>query len=67
MRGDQGMRERAKTPGPGNYEYKQFIGKEAPKITMSAKYGADKSESRYVPGPGNYNQTSTNVYRPKVN
>lgn len=64
-RGDS-MRQR--TPGPGQYDYKHFIGKEGPKITMSAKFnnGPADGDTRYVPGPGQYNDINTNKYRPKT-
>lgn len=62
QRGDS---RRPMTPGPGNYEYKQYIGKEAPKITMSSKLPKEQSESRFVPGVGSYNPTNINNYRPK--
>ena len=59
--------KRYKTPGPGQYEYKKYIGSEGPKITMSAKFGSTYylGDRKYVPGPGQYNTTNTNNYRPK--
>ena len=57
-----------KTPGPGQYEYKHYIGNEAPKITMSAKFDSRlaQGDTRYVPGPGQYNEINTNKYRNKT-
>ena len=56
-----------RTPGPGQYEYKNYIGKEAPKITMSAKFNSrlQEGDTRYVPGPGQYDETNTNKYKNK--
>ena len=56
-----------KTPGPGQYEYKNYIGKEGPKITMSAKFNSrfQEGDRRYVPGPGQYDETNTNKYKNK--
>ena len=62
VRGDN---RRPMTPGPGQYQYKEFLGKEAPKITMSMKLPKEGDDSRYVPGPGQYNSTNSNYYRPK--
>ena len=57
-----------KTPGPGQYEYKKYIGKEGPRITMSAKYNSrlEYGDKRYVPGPGQYDETNTNKYKNKT-
>ena len=56
-----------KTPGPGQYEYKKYIGNDGPKITMSAKFNSRLAEGdqRYVPGPGQYDETNTNKYKNK--
>ena len=56
-----------KTPGPGQYEYKNYVGKEGPKITMSAKFNSrlQEGDRRYVPGPGQYDETNTNKYKNK--
>ena len=56
LRGDN---RRPNTPGPGQYSYKQFIGKEGPRITMSAKLGNTASDSKYYPGPGMYNNSQS--------
>ena len=58
LRGDN---KRPMTPGPGTYAHKQYVGKEGPKITMSAKYGFDpvQGDARYVPGPGMYNNADS--------
>lgn len=61
----RGTNRRPMTPGPGQYQSKNYIGNEGPKITMSMRLGNEKSESRYVPGPGQYNSTNSNFYRPK--
>ena len=57
-----------RNPGPGQYDYKHYIGKEGPRITMSAKYGNPLAvgDSKYVPGPGQYGETNLNKYRPKT-
>ena len=64
-RGDsQGNRN----PGPGQYEHRRYVGKEGPKITMSAKLGGNlaQGDKRFVPGPGQYDETNTNKYRNKT-
>ena len=57
-----------KTPGPGQYDFKKYIGKEGPKITMSSNYktGLTKGDNSFVPGPGQYNCINANKYRPKT-
>jgi hypothetical protein len=50
------------TPGPGQYQVKTYMGKDAPKITMSAR-PQTSGEREYLPGPGQYNFSSSN--RPK--
>ena len=57
----RGNDRRPMTPGPGQYSYKQFVGKEGPKITMSAKLGFDPRnyDNRFVPGPGMYNNSQS--------
>ena len=60
----RGKDQRPMTPGPGQYSYKQYIGKEGPKITMSAKLGFDprNGDQRYVPGPGMYNNSQSYIF-----
>jgi hypothetical protein len=61
MRGDRG---RPMTPGPGQYEYKTYVGKEAPRITMSiSRPQTSGGQSAFVPGPGQYNSSLTNKQR----
>ena len=55
-----------KTPGPGQYEYAKFIGKEGPKITISEKYKNAGKVGNFVPGPGQYDEINPNKYRPKT-
>ena len=57
----RGNDRRPMTPGPGTYAHKQYVGKEGPHITMSAKYGFDpvQGDARYVPGPGMYNNSQS--------
>ena len=63
----RGVYPSQKTPGPGQYEFARFIGKEGPKITISEKYkNFDKLGNNYVPGPGQYNEINPNKYRPKT-
>lgn len=61
---------RAGTPGPGAYEYKSFICKEAPKISMSKKTGGGEfgsaNRSTVFPGPGQYNTTNSDAVRTKA-
>lgn len=62
MRGDD---RRPMTPGPGQYQARAYIGKDGPKISMSSKHNELANDAKFVPGPGQYNQTSSNYYRPK--
>lgn len=62
LRGDNRKNE---TPGPGQYQCRQYVGKEGPMISMSQKFGEVQNESKYVPGPGQYNNSNVNYYRPK--
>ena len=55
-----------KTPGPGQYEYAKFVGKEGPKITISEKYRNIGKNGNFVPGPGQYDEINPNKYRPKT-
>ena len=62
----QGESRAYKTPGSGQYEYKKFIGKESTKNNMSAKYDSRLGgDTKYVPRPGQYDETNTNKYRNK--
>ena len=49
------------TPGPGSYNYKEFIGKEAPKKTIGIKYSLSAKDI-LTPGPGHYDQSNPNNY-----
>jgi|LauGreDrversion4_2_1035121.scaffolds.fasta_scaffold222718_2 hypothetical protein len=49
------------TPGPGQYQYKEYVGKDGPKITMSSRPQTSLVKSS-DPGPGHYN--SNLVSRP---
>ena len=65
----RGETQRYKTPGPGQYNYKKYIGYEGPKISMSKKFnnnGIYNGETDNVPGPGQYNNINANNYRPKT-
>ena len=57
MRADRG---RPMTPGPGQYNYKTFIGKDTPKISMSYRPQTSAGERSMVPGPGQYNMVLSN-------
>ena len=73
----RGVYPSEKTPGPGQYEFARFIGKEGPKITISEKYKNYGKNDNYVPGPlyddmenpgpGTYGpDKGTNLVRPKT-
>ena len=62
----RGINPSEKTPGPGQYEFAKFIGKEGPKITISEKYKYVGKIGNFVPGPGQYDETNLNKYRPKT-
>lgn len=49
------------SPGPADYKYKEYIGKEAPKITISSKLNRQYSDTSLIPGPGQYNNTHCSV------
>ena len=51
------------TPGPGQYQSKQYVGKEGPKISMSSRPKTSLGRSTQ-PGPGQYNSSLVN--RPKT-
>ena len=51
-------------PGPGSYNHEEFIGRQGPKISISKKL-----KSKYIDiniGPGQYNNTDLNFYKPKA-
>jgi hypothetical protein len=60
MRADK---SRPMTPGPGQYQYKSYVGKEAPKISMSSRPQSSLGAGSIGPGPGQYNMVLSN--RPK--
>jgi len=64
----RGTKARPKTPGPGAYNAKQYVGKEGPKITMSSKLGFDPQagDTRFVPGPGQYTTSGANILHSKA-
>lgn len=48
------------TPGPGQYQYKQYVGKDGPKITISSRPNTSGGSRSFVPGPGQYNANLSN-------
>ena len=53
------------TPGPGTYNYKEYIGKESAKKTIGLKYNFQTIDSM-TPGPGHYMQSNLNIYLKKA-
>ena len=51
------------SPGPGAYNHKDYVGKEGQKISISQKF-MNFDDINDV-GPGQYNQTDLNFYKPK--
>ena len=51
------------TPGPGSYNFKEYIGKESPKLSIPKYVQRDKEINKV--GPGEYNKTDLNFYKPK--
>lgn len=53
-------KEKKEAPGPGAYDYKQKMGEEGSKISISPKFTNSfiERESRNMPGPGSYDNTS---------
>ena len=54
------------SPGPGAYNYKEFIGKEGPKKSMGIKYNYRKFDGVDTPGPGHYNKSKIEYYLKKI-
>ena len=52
------------SPGPGTYNHKEFIGKEATKKTMGIKKSLSNID--ITPGPGQYKLTNPNIYLHKI-
>ena len=52
------------SPGPGSYNHKEYLGKEGQKISISEKFKHMYSEINDI-GPGQYNHTDLNFYKPK--
>lgn len=50
------------TPGPGEYKFKSFIGKEGPKLTMRQKLSKSQSAVNLCPGPGQYKDANADLY-----
>jgi len=53
---------RSFTPGPGNYDHKQYLGNDGKKITITGKASLNKSLSDF-PGPGAY-QPKIETFKP---
>ena len=53
------------SPGPGAYNYKEYIGKDAVKKSFGTKIDYSLIESKSTPGPGHYQELNTNIYLPK--
>ena len=51
-------------PGPGTYNHKEYLGKEGLKISLSPRYEI-KNKTVNKLGPGQYNKTDLNFYKPK--
>lgn len=62
MRGDH---KRPLTPGPGQYNIKQKVGNEGPKITLSnyRPLSSSTAHANGIPGPGQYNPNMNNRNR----
>lgn len=52
-------------PGPNQYNPKEYIGKEGPKISISKKLKPSKSENYFYPGPGQYKDIKFDKYLKK--
>jgi len=52
-------------PGPGTYNHKEYIGKEGLKISISPKLDIENYNDNNRVGPGKYNKTDLNFYKPK--
>ena len=52
-------------PGPGTYTHKEYIGKEGLKISLSPRCEIKNNILNKV-GPGQYNRTDLNFYKPKT-
>ena len=63
----RGTQIRPRTPGPGAYNTRTYIGNDGPKISMSGKFGYDPSmgDQKYVPGPGQYSSNNYGYLRIK--
>jgi hypothetical protein len=48
------------TPSPGQYEYKTYLGKEAPKITIASRPNTSGGNRGNTVGPGQYNINLSN-------
>ena len=55
--------EKTLSPGPGAYNHKDYVGKEGQKISISKKFM--KFDDINDVGPGHYNHTDLNFYKPK--
>ena len=51
------------SPGPGQYQVKNYTGDEGKKLSFGGKYSEDHllKESRNLPGPGAYNSLRTSL------
>ena len=52
-------------PGPGTYRHKEYIGKEGLKISLSPRCEIKNNKLNSL-GPGQYNRTDLNFYKPKT-
>lgn len=52
-------------PGPGTYKHKEYLGKEGLKISLSPRLTIKNNKLNQL-GPGQYNRTDLNFYKPKT-
>lgn len=57
--------ENKDNPGPGTYNHKEYLGKEGLKISLSPRCEIKNYRLNRV-GPGQYNRTDLNFYKPKT-
>ena len=58
------IKNKIKIPGPGAYNHKEYLGKEGLKISFSPRYEIRNNNFNKL-GPGQYNKTDLNFYKPK--
>ena len=58
------QKSNADTPGPGTYNHKEYLGKEGLKISLSPRLLLKNKNLNSI-GPGQYNRTDLNFYKPR--